>query len=368
MSDRGFDHAVFRRQNVVCTLSNAICCNGRGSDKKPRMKLEGIRHHYVRRLVAPALRGLGIRASTAIARRLARGVYEMNTPGRQQAEANLTAALADRANPGDISKMTAGMYEHMARFWTEALFIPKRLGHEGWRRFVDIENEHGLRALKNSGRGCVLATGYCGNIAAAACALGHLFRPVYVMVDWFAQPELASWQREMFSQQWVRPLDRRNAMRELPRVLSNGEAVLMVGEHERRRGHGITTRFLGKAMNCYPTLGRLARWYDVPVGVVTCRREARLFSFTLSLHDVVEYDESSGVEGVVRQCMTVLEHAIMAMPKQYLWSVARPAIEMEIESASCPRRRRTASGSRLMSAADKTRAGSAAATGPVPTE
>lgn len=294
------------------------------------MNIEGLRHQYLRRIVAPVLRGIGLRVSTLVARRLARGVFEMNTPGRRRAEERLREAMkcasgtedAEEMRCNHVTEVVSSMYEHMARFWTEALFIPKRLSHEDWRRFVAIENEEGLRALADSGRGCVLATGYYGNVAAAACALGHLFRPIHVIVDWFAQPGLVSWQRELYAQRWVRAVDRRDALRTMPEVLANGGAVLVVCEHERRQGYGVTTRFLGKTLNCYPTLGRLARWYDVPIGVLTCRRELKLFSFTMELHKVIEHDGTSADDdGVVRRCMRALECAIMQAPEQYMWSV-----------------------------------------------
>ena len=214
------------------------------------------------------------------------------------------------------------MYEQIARFWTEALFIRRRLGRESWRRYVQIENEHTLRALADSRRGCVFATAYYGNIAVAAVALGHVFRPIHIVVDWLAEPNLASWQRELYAQPHVRPIDRRMAAAVIPKVLSEGGAVLMVGEHERHRGRGVPTRFLGKMLNCYPTLGRLARWYDVPIAVVTCRRETTLFNFTLALHDVIERESAGMDDGdVVRRTMAALECAVMQAPEQYLWSV-----------------------------------------------
>jgi len=285
------------------------------------MNLETIRHKYLRCVVAPLFRGMGLRASTAIAGRLAGGLCQMDTPSRCRAEARLRSALADRGVDQDVSALLAAMYRHQARFWTEALFIPRRLRDGSWRRYVHVENEAGLNGLARSKRGCVLATAYYGNIAAAACALGQVFRPVHVLVDWLAQPALASWQRSLYAQPQVRPIDVREAGRVLPGVLADGGAVLMVCEHERQRSRGVLTRFLGGDMNLAPTLGRLARWFDVPVGVVTCRRDVSLFSFNLALHEVVEHDPSATDDGlVVRRAMAALESAVMQNPEQYLWS------------------------------------------------
>ncbi|MFQ5429489.1 MAG: lysophospholipid acyltransferase family protein [Phycisphaerae bacterium] len=341
--------------------------------------LEVVRYAYLRRVVAPVLRGLGIRFTEAVARRLARGVFEMNGLGRRRAEARLRAAMPD-APASDIAAIGEASYEHWARFWAEALFIPRRLGGRHWRRYVDISPEGELGALAASGRGCILAMAYHGNIAAGTCALGRLFQPIHVVVDRFTQPALAAWQRALYAQPDVQPIDRRDAAATLPRILSDGGAVVMVAEHERRRGRAIETRFLGRTLRGYPTLGRLARWFDVPVAVVTCRREPKPFRFTLALHDVFEPDADEA--RCFRDVMATLERAVMASPEQYLWSAPTAAdsagdtsspealasvIGTGIESGSFRRRRRTASAWRSRSAADKRPADSAAATARAPT-
>lgn len=285
------------------------------------MNIETIRYKYLRSVIAPMFRGMGLRASTAVAGRLARGLCQMDTPSRRRAEARLRSALTDAGADHDVDELLTAMYEHQARFWTEALFIPRRLRDDSWRRHVHVEGEAELQALARSKRGCVLATAYYGNIAAAACALGRIFRPVHVLVDWLAQPALASWQRSLYAQPQVRPVDVREAARVLPPLLTGGGAVFMVCEHERQRARGIATRFLGRDLNCAPTLGRLSRWFDVPIGVVTCRRNPRLFSFDLALHEVVERGNDSTDDGkVVRQVMDALNDAVMRNPEQYLWS------------------------------------------------
>ncbi len=318
------------------------------------MNLEPLRHRYLRYVVAPLARALGARVSTAAASRLGRGVFELNTPDRQRAQARIRAAFADRgeaafADRGGIGaevRIAAGMYENLGRFWAEALFIHNRLGGERWRRHVRVPEEALLRRLAAAGHGCILATGYFGNVAAAACALGHIFRPVHVVVDWLepgAAGALASWQKALYRQPWVRPIARSEVAARTPEVLSAGGAVLMVCEHERRRGRGVPARFLGARLNAYPTIGRLARWCDAAVGVVTCRREPRPVAFTLELHDLIEPgarvaeneggvprlsagpatggDDARWDEAVVRRCLLALERAILRTPEQYLWSV-----------------------------------------------
>ena len=396
------------------------------------MNLESLRYLYLRRIVAPILGALGLDFSLSLARLLSRGVFNLNTPGRRIAESRLLAAFsllresrvgwhglaatspcsapsprpstsarglrleqqARAASPGYLPPkwqvphswplvreslvresllapaLVAAMYDHLARFWVEALFAKRLLRDSSWQKFVRVENESSLRGLEASGRGCVLATAYYGNPAIAALALGQIFRPVHVIVDVLAEPRLQAWQKELYAHRWVRPITRSEAARAVPDVLRRGGAVLMICEHERPRGPSVPASFLGRTLSCYPTLGRLTRWFDVPIGVVTCRREeSGPLSFVLELHEVIEAgaqprdallcesrldvgeadaelepapaeslirSEVQDDAAVVRHVLSVLETEIKARPEQYYWcmpttetKVPRPLVETQ---------------------------------------
>ncbi len=352
------------------------------------MDFEAVRYFYLRRVVATALGALGLEATRALAGRLACGVFDFNTAGRQRAEARLREALDGTANQRDISATVRAMYDHLARFWTEVLFAKRLLRDSSWRRFVRLDGEDVLRSMARDRRGCVLATAYYGNPAVGAYALGQIFRPLHVIVDSLAQPQLRSWQQELYSQRWIKPIDRRSAAQALPAVLGSGGAVMMIGEHQRPRGRAVSTRFLGRTMNCYPTLGRLARWFDVPIGVFTCRRRGDdAFSFTLNLHATLEHHAAGSDDALVDQVMAALQQSVMTCPEQYHWAMPAdglvPAIasppslpatepapattDRGIGSAPCRTTGRTGSASRRPSAVGSMPENQAAATALGPT-
>ncbi len=213
------------------------------------------------------------------------------------------------------------MYDHIARFWIEALFAKRLLGDSSWRRFVVVENESELLALAQSPRGCLLATACFGNPAVAALALGRLFRPLHVVVDSFTQPQLRAWQADLYADPCVHIINRPDASCLVPDVLAAGGAVMMMADHERPRGRAVPTTFLGRTLNCYPTLGRLAKWFDAPIGVVSCLRGERAFSFNLALHTLIDPAARDHPDALVRLTMAVLERAILYHPEHYLWSL-----------------------------------------------
>lgn len=331
--------------------------------------MEGLRYVYLRRVVAPVLRALGPGVSERLVRRLARGVAELGTPGRQVAGRRIAACIGAAVNGEQPSRIARAMYEHVARFWIEALFI-RRLTEAKWRRHVTIDGEVSLMSLAQSRRPCVLATAYFGNPAIAAAALGHVFRPIHVVADYLAQPQLRDWQRELYGLPQVRVIQRREAGAVIPRVLESGGAVFLICEQARARGPAVEASFLGRSLRCYPTLDRLAQWYGAAVVPVTCHRNDTSFSFTIQAHDAIEYSPDAG--DVTRRTLGALEGAIRRRPEQYLWSMpsantnAASITRRGSESASCPRRNRRATDWQMPSAGDTRPADSAAATGPVP--
>lgn len=287
------------------------------------VNLERLRHLYLRRVVAPLLGVVGHRATQRLAVALGRRVHDLNTPSRRIAEQRLRSCeLIGHADDTRTSEIVRRMYEHIGRFWAESLFLRRRLHTASWQQHVEIENMPELEGLASSPRGCIFATACFGNPPVAAIALGQLFRPIHVLVDYLHQPVLRDWQQELYSLPNVRPIMRQEASNTLPRVLRSGGAVMMIVEHERRRGRALEARFLAAKLRCYPTAERLAKWFDVPIIPLTCRRCDRPFSFKLETHGRLTVDQNAATEGTVtRQLMAALEHAILQCPEQYMWTV-----------------------------------------------
>ncbi len=243
-------------------------------------------------------------------------VHSLGSPARQGAEARAAEWLGD-ASAG--AAIVGDMYEHAGRFCVETLFASRRLREASWRSYVSVTGEQDLRKLAESPKGCLVTTAYYGSVGVLAWSLGQLFRPVHVVADRFDHPALRAWQRDLYSQPNVRIIERREAARLVPAVLEQGGAVLLIAENERPRGPAVAVEFLGRTLRCYPTLPRLARWFDVPVAVVTCCREPEAFRFDMRLHGVVRHDAQSDDEMTMREVMARLEGAIRTNPEQYWW-------------------------------------------------
>lgn len=312
---------------------------------------ESLRYLYLRRLVMPGLRCCGPRFASWLAARLARGVYQANPPARARAEARILAAqrlalesfstTGDRSDSDDRSAAGATIshtidaaadlaresFEHFGRFWAESLFLARRLTEARWRNHVRIDDEPEFRRLAADRRGCILAMGWHGNIAAAALALGQVFRLLHVVADTRHAMVSRLWTDEFLRVPHVRVVDVLESARVVSGVLENGGAVLLIAEQEHPRGRGVPVTYLGRTFSARPTIGVLSCMFDAPVAVVTCRRGGA-FKFDLNLHGVVDPREMVDPDGaadpraIMHQTFAALETAIMKSPEQYAWSLS----------------------------------------------
>src|SRR5262249_53837599 len=235
----------------------------------------------LRRVVGTAFTAIGFRRSTAIACALARGVYDLNSPGRKLAERRLRAALGPTIPDAQRDAIVETAYEHIARFWIETLFLPRKLAPQSWEHAVTFRGQTQPGEVVAQYPRCVLATCYFGNPAVAAYALGQVFQPVHVLVDFVAQPAARAFQVQLCRMPNVISVSAADGARRMRNVLRGRGAVMMVVEHRRRSGPGAPASFLGEHGVFHTTPGRLAASFDAPVVPVLCRRRAGLFEFEL---------------------------------------------------------------------------------------
>jgi lauroyl/myristoyl acyltransferase len=281
---------------------------------------------YLRRVVVTLANTIGPQRSLAIARWLARGVFDLSPPARQRAEANIALAFGDELTVKERGRLTRRMFENFASFWVEAFVARRKLRPGAWRKVVQFDDEPFLRRIAESRRGALFVTAYFGNFAIGAYALGQLCRPLYVVIDELEHPVLKSWQQDLYRQPNIELLPREGARRSLADLLSAGEKVLLVGEHLRPRGKAIEVRYLGAIRRCYPTIGLLAGGCDVPVVVVGTRRLEGAFRFSISSRlavdprDLRDDGEPDLIPIITLRCMQTMETMIRQWPEQYLWT------------------------------------------------
>ncbi len=279
---------------------------------------------YLRRVVGTAIGAAGFARATAMACRLARGVYGLAPPARQRIEANLLDAYGHALSARSREALARNVFEHIARFWVETAFAPRFLRPGSWRRFVTVAEPEVWSAAAKDGRPAILVSTYFGNVAVGAYVLGQIFRPVHVVIDRIEAPVLRQWQDDLCRQPHVRLIAREDALDALPRILNVGGRIMVLGEHIRPHGPAIEVPFLGRPRRLYRTIGILAARHNARVVVFSCEREGggRAPRFTLRCHDRIDPAAPSAdiPHAVIARYAAALEGMIRDRPEQYLWT------------------------------------------------
>lgn len=303
-----------------------------------------LRLRYLRRVVGTAFAAAGIDRATAWASWIARNLFDLNPPARKRIEANLLAAYGHTLSAAGRERLARAVFDNIARFWVEALFARRLLKPGSWQRFIRVAEPETWQHLAADPRPAILVTGYFGNVAVGAYALGQILHPIHVLIDRFEVPVLREWQDELYRQRHVRPISRQDAVRELPRILDAGGKVMILGDHARPTGPAIEVPFLGGIRRCYPTIGLLAARHNARAVVFSARRlPGPPFRFELRYHDMIAPDTekvaclggrascppggrdarpptADPVHEITERYMAALEKIIRESPDQYDWT------------------------------------------------
>jgi KDO2-lipid IV(A) lauroyltransferase len=226
--------------------------------------------------------------------------------------------------PSQNTQIVKDSYDHLARFWTEVLFARRLCRESDWRNRVSISDEALVRQYRNQNRGCIIASALAGNPVMCAFTIGQLLGKVHVLIDLDASPVLKGWNKVLHGIPGVELVPSNKASQCLPGILDKGGAVWMIAESERQHGYAVRTSFLGRSLRAYPTIARLARYYEVPIMTAMCTRRGGTpgeFSFDLDIKPLSQTGEYLDDAETTRQILRVLEKLILAHPEQYLWTV-----------------------------------------------
>lgn len=282
---------------------------------------------YVRHIVVTLSRALGFRRSLDMARWLARGVFDLSTPARRRAAEHIEQAFGQTLTESQRDSLVRTVFENIAAFWVETFWVERLLRKSSWRHAITFDDLALVEAVARSERGALWVSAYFGNVAVTAYGLAQVCKPLYVLIDEARHPVLRSWQAELYRQPNVVPLAKQRTRGRVADLLAAGAKVFIVGEHVRASGRSVEADFLGVRWRCYPTVGLLARWCDVPVYTAMGRREPGRFCFRIATERVGDPRELSGsadpTDQLVRATMAGLERQIRRHPEQYLWTRIR---------------------------------------------
>jgi KDO2-lipid IV(A) lauroyltransferase len=273
------------------------------------------------RTITAVAQALPYGVAVGFARRLADLAYLLDGRHRKVAMSNLTMAFGTEKDEREIRRITRGVYRHLFMSAVELLLVRRRLRQENWRDHIVLNNEEGVMAAREQGKGIIFLTGHVGNWELMGVALSGFWIRLSSVARPLGNPLLDRYVmgfRKSFGQNII---EKKGALRAMSRTLRNGGAAVFVADQNVRHS-GIFVDFFGKPASTSTGFALLARQFGCPVVTAFCRRVGT-YRFEVDYGDPIYPDpgltRDEDLERIVTVCTSRLEETIRKAPDQWLW-------------------------------------------------
>ncbi len=215
-------------------------------------------------------------------------------------------------------------------------------------KYVRWENLHYFQQSRDRGRGILVMTAHFGNWDLVALSAGLNGFPVHLITKYIRSKAITEFWMKWRTRGNVHPIYKKEARREIIRLLRNNKLVAFVIDQDTKpKEGGIFVKFLGTEASTLSAPALLSEKYNtllIPVFIV---RESR-FTHRAIAETPIEFEKvGSPRENLLhntRRYLEVLERYIRAYPEQWLWVHRRwrrrPPGQRQIYTGSAARKRR----------------------------
>ena len=239
---------------------------------------------------------------------------------RELAERNLARAFPGKT-AAEIEQLSRGAFAHFGGV-TADLVLSLDEPLESMLQRIEVENAERARTAMESGRGVLFVTSHFGNWELGAIATGASARPLTVIVRPLDNPILDALLTSFRERTGNRVLPKREAAREILRVLRSGGTIGIVADQHARPPDAVVAPFLGRPASTTNAVARLA---DRTEALILPGAAARIGPgrYRLTFGEPIDVRTLSPAEreteALAARVNRRLEEPILAHPEQWLW-------------------------------------------------
>lgn len=244
---------------------------------------------------------------------------------RRIARANVRRA-GIAAEPAEIDRIVRASYRHLALALAETFELNQRNCEDVWEQQVELDaSPEALEVLRDEKVGALIASGHLGNWEVGALVTSHL-KPLFAIARPMNNPYTDRLVTARRPRQRVRftPKHAPERRRFLD-ALKRGEGVVVMADQHGGRS-GMPIGFFGVAASTHTSVAKLHLLTGAPIVFVCCLRTAP-HRYRLRIRGPIVHeptgDKRADVRAILQKVTAMLEEAIRAYPRQYLWAHRR---------------------------------------------
>jgi KDO2-lipid IV(A) lauroyltransferase len=281
-------------------------------------------HYGALRSVVGLLRGIGLRAASAVGAGLGTLGFRPLAIRREVVERQLRAAFpVMRAE--EVERIARASYANLGRTTTETALIPLYDRERIIDMFEAVEGWSIVEERLARDRGLILVSGHLGNWEIGGAYLAARGLPMQVVARYMENPLFDGYLTRTRERVGMAVLHDDEAVRRVPRALRSGKAVAFL----------IDQGAVGLASTWVPFFGRLAKTPRGPavfalrlgapiVFGVAIRQPSGRFRLTFEPIDTTQTGNlEADIDRIVTDYTAALERWVRRAPEQYLWQHRR---------------------------------------------
>lgn len=299
--------------------------------KKPRHELEWLVVEMIRGLLRPCPANV----VESLGRWLGGAVWAVWPRIRKRMRQNLDLAYGEALTPRQKRVMAQTVCRHLGSALLDMLWtIPHDAG--ALARRVEFDGLENLAGALEHGCGAIVLTAHFGYWELMGVAQAHAGFPMTVLARKLDNPKLERRLAQFRCCSGNTVLHKRNAVRELIRILRNQGIVGVLMDQNVTREEGVFVDFFGMPACTTPLVAALAirtgapivPAFAYPLGAGRWR-----FKYQKHLKVVPREDRRQAVTVLTQQCTSCIERAIRQHPHLWFWMhrrwKTRPAVSTD---------------------------------------
>lgn len=263
---------------------------------------------------------LPLRVALWVGRRMGDINYLINNKRRRIAYSNLKAAFSKEKPPGELLRITKGVFRNLGETAVEVLRFPK-LSKKNIDELVRIEGLQGLEEALAKGKGVVVLTAHFGNWELASLAMAAKGYPPTIIAKEQHHTrlnELLNLYRESTGSKIV---TRGMAVREAVKALGANQLVAILADQDAKSG-GCLVKFFNRTTTARQgaiSLALRTGCEALPGLMIREGKGRHRVVFEKGLELERSGDEAGDVQAGVQRFTTLLEGYVRQYPEQWLW-------------------------------------------------
>ena len=277
--------------------------------------------YLVMRVFAVFINLLPPQRSTALAKWLGGGLYEIYSRGKKRARENLKQSFPDKDDKW-IDQTAKSAMEHIVMLAFEVMKNGRYITPGTWHNYIVLEDMSEALDVILDGKGAILVTGHYGNFELLGFALAVFGLESYSVARPIDNKFINNYLMGIREYRGQKIIDKKGATEQMVDILKENSLLAFIADQDAGK-KGAFVDFFGRKASTYKSIGLLAMQFDLPVIVGYCRRIDNQYKFKIGITKIIYPEQwqsqDKPLQWITAEYTQAIEQFIREAPEQYWW-------------------------------------------------